>query len=273
LSDADPELAHPLRPLLRNWLWERGRVGIRWLSCADGALGFDEGRKAHFAAEPLIHVPLGPEPPAPGGSHPPWPAVHEAGLARFLRAAQLGRPEEAGTPAEVTRAVHDCVDIGLLCAIQAEAREARARHALEPLFDDEIRDAVIADVRRSGVPLRAQLMRYDWAVFHGLPAPLLTSDSPFVDWRVRARPAVAFVSLPLGPYCLLVGAPSGRTSRAAGPVTWQGTVSMGPFKDQNRHVVDGARRWLVAATDEQLLALQPRFAPPEEPAAPGPARA
>jgi hypothetical protein len=261
----DTESAHPLRPLLRNWLWERGRVGTRWLDCADGTLGFDEGRKAHFAAEPLIHVPLGPDlPAAADGAAPPWPVVHEAGLARFLRAAQLGRPEEAGTPAEVSRAVHDCVDIALLCAIQAEAREAHARYALEPMFDDEIRDAVIADVRRVGVPLRAQLMLYDWAVFHGLPSPLLTSDSPFVDWRVRARPAVPFVSLPLGPYCLLVGAPSSKTSRA-GPVTWKGAVSMGPFKDQNRHVVEGARRWLVAATDEQLLALQPRFAPPVTP--------
>jgi len=264
----EPESLHPLRPLLRNWLWERGRIGTRWLRCADGQIGFDEGKKALFAAEPLVHVSLEADPTADAGAA--WPAIHEPGLARFLRAAQLARPEEAGSAAEVARAVHDCVDLALLCAYQADAQRAQARYALEPMFDDEIRDAVAADVRRLYVPLRAQLTLYDWTVLHGLPAPLLCSDAPFVDWRVRAKPPAPFVSLPLGPYCLLVGTPSGKTSRA-GPVAWKGAVSMGPFKDQNRHVVEGARRWLVATTDEQLIAIQPRFAPPEsEPPSPPP---
>jgi hypothetical protein len=263
----EPESLHPLRPLLRNWLWEHGRVGTRWLRCADGELGFDEGKKALFAAEPLVHVSLEAEPGADAG--PAWPTIHEPGLARFLRAAQLARPDEAGSAAEVARAVHDCVDLALLCAYQADAQRAQARYALEPMFDDEIRAAVADDVRRPYVPLRAQLALYDWTVLHGLPSPLLCSDAPFVDWRVRAKPPAPFVSLPLGPYCLLVGTPSGKTRRA-GPVAWKGAVAMGPFRDQNRHVVEGARRWLVATTDEQLLAIQPRFAPPaaEPPAAP-----
>jgi hypothetical protein len=43
---------------------------------------------------------------------------------------------------------------------------------------------------------------------------------------------------------------------------------MAPFKDHNTHIADGARRWPVAASDEQLLAIQPQFAPPspDEPA-------
>jgi hypothetical protein len=36
------ESLHPLRPFLRNWLWEHGRVGTRYLDCATGELGFDE---------------------------------------------------------------------------------------------------------------------------------------------------------------------------------------------------------------------------------------
>jgi hypothetical protein len=40
--------------------------------------------------------------------------------------------------------------------------------------------------------------------------------------------------------CLLVGAPSDKTS-LAGPVPWKSVVSMGGFKDQNRRVVEGAR--------------------------------
>ncbi len=263
----EQEFHHPLRPVLRNWLWERGRIGTRWLRCADGELCFDEGKKAHFAAEPPIHVPLGADAPDAADPRQAGPAVHEAGLARFLRAAQLGRPEEAGSPADVARSVQDCVEIALCCAYQADAQRSQARWALEPMFDDEIRAAVVADVRRLYVPLRAQLALYDWTVFHGLPVPLLLSESPFVDWRVRAQPAVPFVSMPLGPYCLLVGAPSNKTSRA-GPVAWKGVVSMGPFKDQNRHVIEGARQWLVATTDEQLLALQPRYLPPEAPAEP-----
>jgi len=255
------EALHPLRPFLKNWLWEHGRVGTRYLDCADGELKFDEGKKARFASESHFYVPLARD-PGPGDAQRAGPAVHEAGLARFLRAAQLGKPEEAGSPADVQRAVQDCIELGLLCAYQAQAREARARYMLEPMFDDEIRDATASDIRRTWVALREQLALYDFTVFHGLPAPLLLSESPFIDWRVRARPPLPFVSMPLGPYCLLVGAPSNKTSRV-GPVSWKAVVAMGPFRDHNRHVVEGARLWLVATTDEQLVAVQPRFAPPE----------
>lgn len=254
----DHDSLHPLRPFLRNWLWERGRVGTRYLVCADGAIGFDEGRKARFAAEKHVCISLLRD--EAGDPSRIGPAVHDAGLARFLHAAQMGRPEDAGTPADVQRAARDCIELGLFCAYQHDARLARARYELEPMFDDEIRAAVVADVRRAYVPLREQLALYDFTVFHGLPSPLLLCDSPFVDWRVRAKPPMPFVTMPLGPYCLLVGAPSNKTARA-GPVAWKAAAVMGPFKDHNRHVVEGARLWLVATTDEQLLELQPRFAP------------
>lgn len=259
------ESLHPLRPFLRNWLWEHGHVGTRWLNCADGALGFDEGKKARFANEPHVHVSLARD--AQDDPLQSGPAVHEPGLARFLRAAQLGRPDDAGPMADVQRAVQDCIALALFCAYQPDLQQAQARYALEPMFDDEIRAAVFDDIRKGWMPLREQLALYDFTVFHGLPAPLLLSESPFIDWRLRARPAMPFVSMPLGPYCLLVGAPSNKTSRV-GPVTWKSVVAMGPFKDHNRHIVEHARRWLVATTDEQLLALQPRFAPPAAEAPP-----
>ncbi len=258
----EPETLHPLRPFLKNWLWEHGRVGTRFLDCASGLLAFDEGKKARFTAEVPVYIPLvshiEDETPRTG------PAVQESGLARFLRAAQLGKPEEAGTAPEVQRAAQDCVDLALVCAYQLDFQRAWARHALEPLFDEEILAEVTKDIRRMYVGLREQLALYDFTVFHGLPTPLLLSESPFIDWRVRAKPPMPFVSIPLGPYCLLVGAPSNKTSRA-GPVSWKSVVSMGPFKDHNRHLVETARRWLVATTDEQLAAVQPRFAPPPPP--------
>ena len=232
---------------------------MRWLRCADGAIGFDEGRKTAFADGPATVVGW----TADGA----LPAIHEPGIARLLKAAQSGRPEEAGTPAEVARAVQDCVELGLCAAYQPDVEASRARWSQEPMFDDEIAAAVAEDVRRTWAPQRARLAMYDWTVFHGLPAPLLTGDSAFVDWRVRAQPPAPFVSLPLGPYCLLVGAPSSRTSRA-GPVSWQHAVAMGPFKDHNRHIVEGARRWIVGITDEQLAAVQGRFLPPEPVAGP-----
>jgi hypothetical protein len=235
------ESHHPLRPFLRYWLWEHGRVGTRYLDCANGEIRFDEGKKARFAAEQPIHVPLAAD--AGNAAIDAGPAVHEAGLAQFLRAAQLGRPEAAGSP---------------------DAQRAWARYALEPMFDDEIRAAVVADIRRRYAGLRTQLALYDFTVFHGLPEPLLLSESPFIDWRVRAHPPVPFVSMPLGPYCLLVGTPSNKTSRA-GPVSWKNVVAMGPFRDHNRHIVEAARLWLVATSDEQLAALQARFAPPAAP--------
>jgi hypothetical protein len=249
-----------LRPVLKNWIWEHGRVGTRYLDCTDGEIKFDEGKKSHFAAEDYIYVPLDKD----GDPSASGPAIHEAALARFLRAVQLGKPDEAGSAAEVQRAVQDCVDLGVFSAYQRDAREASARYAEEAMFDDEIRAAVVDDIRRTYAGMREQLALYDFSVLYGLPAPLLISETPFIDWRVRVTPALPFVTLALGPYCLLVGAPSGRSSRA-GPVVWKAAAAMGPLKDHNRLIVEHARLWLVATTDDQLVAIQSRFAPPKTP--------
>jgi hypothetical protein len=254
----DRDTLHPLRPFLKNFVWEHGRIGTRYLDCTDGEIKFDEGKKSRFAVGRILYVPLKAD--VESSAQADGPAVHEAGLARFLRAAQLGAPEEAGTPAEVQRAVQDCVDLGVLCAYQEDARRAEAGYAQEAMFDDEIRDAVIGDIRKSYTAMRDHLMLYDFTVLYGLPAPLLFSESPFIDWRVRISPALPLVSLVLGPYSLLVGAPSARTSRMA-PLVWKAAASMGPLKDHNHLMAEGARRWLVATTDEQLAAVQARRFP------------
>lgn len=253
----DSEVLHPLRPILKNWVWEHGRVGTRYLDCTDGEIRFDDGKKARYATERIFYVPLDGD--QQGAASATGPVVHEGALARFLRAAQLGKPDEAGSVSDVQRAAQDCVDLGLVCAYQDDAQRALARYALEPMFEDEIRVAVVADIRGRYLGLRAQLALYDFTVFHGLPTPLLISETPFIDWRVRAQPVQPFVTLPLGPYCLLVGTPSGKKSRA-GPVLWKAAGVMGPFKDHNRLMVDGARRWLVATSDDQLASVQARFA-------------
>lgn len=255
----DEEEQHPLRPFLKNWVWEHGHIGTRYLDCVDGEIRFDEGKKARFAAKKIFYVSL--ESDVDDEAHRAGPAIHEEKLARFLRAAQLGRPEEAGPAADVQRAAQDCVELGYICAYQQDAQAALARYALEPMFEDEIRAAVIKDIRSAYMGLREQLAMYDFTVFHGLPVPLLISEAPFIDWRVRAQPAQPFVSLPLGPYCLLIGTPSGKKARA-GPVRWKGAGAMGPFKDHNRHIVESARLWLVATSDEQLAAVEDRFKPP-----------
>jgi hypothetical protein len=262
---ADHDALHALRPFLKNWIWEHGRVGTRYLDCLDGQIKFDEGKKARFATEKYVYVSLRKD--ADEAAHAAGPAVHEAQLARFLRAAQLGRPDEAGSAAEVQRAVQDCVDLAMVSAYQLEAHQGLARYSLEPMFEDEIRAAVISDIRRRYVGAREQLMLYDFTLFHGLPQPLMISEAPFIDWRILPRGPLPFVSLPLGPYCLLVGTPSTRTSRSA-PALWKQATAMGPFKDHNRHLVERARLWLVATTDEQLASVQDRFVPPEEPQPP-----
>jgi hypothetical protein len=254
---ADHDTLHPLRPLLKNWIWEHGRIGTRYLDCIDGEIKFDEGKKSHFAAEKYIYVPL--EKDAKDDASAEGPAIQETGLARFLRAAQLGTPEEAGSVAEVQRAVQDCMELGLFSTYQLEAREALARYEQEAMFEDEIRAAVVDDIRRIYAGMREQLALYDFSVLYGLPSPLLISETPFIDWRVGTSPALPFVSLPLGPYCLLVGAPSGRKSRI-GPVVWKAASAMGPLKDHNRLLAEHARLWLVATTDDQLVAAQGRFA-------------
>ncbi len=255
---AEPEFLHPLRPLLKNWVWEHGRVGTRYLDCSDGEIKFDDGKKARFAAESIFHVPLGAD--ADDAANAAGPALHEGALARFLRAAQLGKPDEAGSVADVQRAAQDCVELGLTCAYQPDAQRALETYRLEPMFEDEIRAAVVRDIRSKYVGLRAQLALYDFTVFHGLPSALLINEAPFIDWRVRARPVQPFVSLPLGPYAILVGTPSGKKSRA-GPVLWKTVNAMGPFKDHNRYIVESAKRWIVATSDDELAAVQERFTP------------
>ena len=258
---AEPEFLHPLRPFLKNWVWEHGRVGTRYLDCGDGEIKFDDGKKARFAAEDIFYVPLGAD--TNDAANAAGPAIHEGALARFLRAAQLGKPEEAGLAADVQRAAQDCVELGLCSAYQQDAEQALATYRLEPMFEDEIRAAVVRDIRSKYVGLRAQLALYDFTVFHGLPASLLINETPFIDWRVRARPVQPFVSLPLGPYAILVGTPSGKKSRA-GPVLWKTVNAMGPFKDHNRYIVESARRWIVATSDDELAALQDRFTPTQD---------
>jgi hypothetical protein len=253
---ANHDKLHPLRPLLKNWIWEHGRIGTRYLDCVDGEIKFDEGKKSHFAAEEYIYVPLDQD--ADANAAATGPVLHDAGLARFLRAAQVGNPEEAGSAVEISRAVEDCVALALFSAYQKDAQEAVARYAQEPMFDDEIRAAVVDDIRRMYAGVREQLALYDFSVLYGLPTPLIISESPFIDWRC-ANPALPFVSLPLGPYCLLVGAPSRRTSRS-GPVVWKAAAALGPLKDHNRYMAARARLWLVATTDDQLVAVQSRFA-------------
>jgi hypothetical protein len=252
----DHDRLHPLRPLLKNWVWERGRIGTRYLDCVDGEIKFDEGKKSRFAAEECVYVPLDKN--AEDDASADGPAIQETRLARFLRAAQLGKPAEAGSMAEVQLAVQDCIEIGLVSAYQLDAREAFACYAREPMFEDEIRAAVATDIRRIYAGMREQLALYDFSVLYDLPMPLLISETPFIDWRVHASPALPFVSLPLGPYCLLVGAPSGRSSRI-GPVVWKAATAMGPFKDHNRQIAEHARLWLVATTDDQLIAVKSRL--------------
>jgi hypothetical protein len=41
------------------------------------------------------------------------------------------------------------VDLGLVCAYQGDAQSALKRYVLEPMFEDEIRAAVVADIVRS----------------------------------------------------------------------------------------------------------------------------
>lgn len=258
----DTDSPHPLRAFLRNWVWEHGHVGTRYLDCRNGEIKFDDGKKTRFAAEKIFYVSLAKD--ADDAAHAAGPATHEGRLARFLHAAQHGKPEEAGPAADVQRAAQDCVELGLVCAYQQEAQSALARYALEPMFEDEIRAAAISDIRRAYVGLRDQLALYDFTVFHGLPNALLINEAPFIDWRVRAKPAQPFVSLPLGPYCLLVGTPSGKKSRA-GPVLWKPVATMGPFKDHNRHIVEAAHSWIVATTEDQLLAIQNSRFPPVTP--------
>jgi hypothetical protein len=185
----DSEALHPLRPFLKNWVWEHGHVGTRYLDCIDGEVKFDDGKKARFAAEKIFNVSLRKD--ADDAAHAAGPAIHEGGLARFLHAAQYGKPEEAGSVADVQRAVQDCLELGLVCAYQPEAQRALARYALEPMFDDEIRAEVIKDIRRMYMGLREQLALYDFTVFHGLPTPLLINEAPFIDWRVPDKPEVA----------------------------------------------------------------------------------
>jgi hypothetical protein len=242
---------HPLRPILRNWLWEHGRVGTRYLDKTSNQVKFDEGKKANFATALPFYVSLDFEATAAAQSAP---LIHEAALAKFLNAVQFGNPSDAGSVADVQRAVQECIDIALRCSYQDLATKAQAVYSQEAMFDDEIRDAVYADVRRVYRPIREQMALYDFSVVYGFPSALIISETPMIDWRKQAVQPKPFVSVALGPYAILVGAPSAKTSRAA-PVIWTKAATMGPFKDHNQLMSVQAKRWIVATTDSELEAL------------------
>jgi hypothetical protein len=126
------------------------------------------------------------------------------------------------------------------------------------MFEDN-RAAVMRDIRNMYVFAR------DWRSRLHCVSRLARASAhqraPFIDWRVRARPA-AVQTLPWT-VLPLVGTPSGKTSRA-GPVLWKTVGAMGPFKDHNRYIVESARLWVVATTEDQLVAVQSRFAPATE---------
>jgi hypothetical protein len=243
-----PQSNHPLRPFLKNWLWEHGHIGTRYVDCASGTLKFDEGKKAHFAADLPFYISLAKDDTA-AAINPP--ALHDAALAKFLKAAQSGTPTDAGLPADVQRAVQECVDIALRCAYQVDALDAQTKYAQEAMFDDEIREAVFNDIRKKYQPLREQMVLYDFSIVYGFPTPLLIGESPFIDWRTQVKPPKPFISIVIAPYAILVGAPSGKTSRA-GPVTWTKAAAMGPFKEHNALMAQQAKQWLVATTDAEL---------------------
>ena len=67
-----PEVFHPLRAILRNWVWEHGRVGTRSLDGRTGEVKFDDGKKSRFADEPIFYVPLDDAAAGDAG-----PVVHE----------------------------------------------------------------------------------------------------------------------------------------------------------------------------------------------------
>jgi hypothetical protein len=243
---------HPLRPFLKNWLWEHGHIGTRYLERSSNEIKFDEGKKAGFASELAFYISLSRDDTA--ATQKPL-LLHEAALAKFLRAAQSGTPADAGLPADVQRAVQECVDIALRCAYQSAALEAQNHYAQEAMFDDEIRDAVFDDIRRIYMPMREQMALYDFSVVYGFPTPLLFSENPFIDWRTQVKPPKPFVSMVLAPYAILVGAPSAKTSRA-GPVTWTKAAAMGPFKDHNLLLAKQTKQWLVATSDTELETFQ-----------------
>jgi hypothetical protein len=90
---AEIETLHPLRPFLKNWVWEHGHIGTRWLDCVDGEIKFDDGKKSRFASDEIFYVSLRKD--ADADAHAAGPTIHEGALARFVRAAAR-QPEEAG---------------------------------------------------------------------------------------------------------------------------------------------------------------------------------
>src|SRR5579859_1011962 len=37
-----PDPLHPLRPFLKNFVWEHGHIGTRYINCATGEIAFDD---------------------------------------------------------------------------------------------------------------------------------------------------------------------------------------------------------------------------------------
>jgi len=160
---AKGEALHALRPFLRNWVWEHGRVGTRYLDCSTGEIRFDEGKKAHFASETHIYVSLvkDADPAAHDG-----PALHEgrSGPIAARRAAGAPLPTRALWPRKCSARSRTVSSWPWSARTSATPSKPRRVTPQEPMFDDEIRAAVIEDVRRIWVGVREQLALYDYTI-------------------------------------------------------------------------------------------------------------
>jgi len=250
---ADAEALHPLRPILRNWVWEHGHVGTRYLDCADGQVKFDDGKKARSPREDLLRLPEEGRRRCGACRRRARDQGKRAGAVPAR--AQLAIRRKPVGRGRATRSA-GLRDLGLVCAT---SRLHSAPRALCPGAMFDTRSAPRSSAT-SGA--RTWACASSWpctttTVFCGLPARCSSASRPSstgacVPGRRSRSSRCRLGLLPV------VGTPSARragSARCSGSPRFDGAVQ-GP----QPHIVESARLWVVATTEDQLVAVQERFA-------------
>lgn len=241
--------------LLKNWLGsEGGQQGVHYVDLSSGVLKFEKGKEAAFAITDHLYVPQRQN-GVRDDALEDWFSIDENGLALFASSAATGTLESFTNHKMIKQAIRACIALGSRSAYNMYM----AMSVMQPATGS-LHEAAVANVLNSIGHKFKVFSRWKFLVLYDLPATLLISERPFIDFTIRGFDMVA---MPLTPRALLLGTPPDQAGRS----TMQ--LGVGPAGPQhhrivqmhNRASVEMARQWMVGGTRSELEAIQAELTP------------
>jgi hypothetical protein len=247
------------RGLLKNWKgFQEGKAGFHYHDLSDFRTKFEVGEKAKFAIIEYLYVPHDEE-GVRNDELEDWLSVDESGLAVLSKIAQDGQPDAITNDKVIKQAIRACVALGYRNAYQFYVVGELLRRNGVPVESGDVHREMVKNAWETYRTKFAQLLNWDYHIFYDLPLNLLINERPFHDWTISRTPQ-PLVTMPLGPSAMLVGKPPADTKRRYSTVSWRAISSRPKLAEMhNDFVLETARQWVVARTEDQLIAVAPKL--------------